>query len=140
MELTGTHTFKASPEAVWNALHNSDVLKHTIPGVESVAWQGENAITATISGIGPIKGPYTGSVQVAEHSVPNHFKVVRNGNSISGALTVDLAPNGGSGTVLTYTATGNLSGPFALLDNPLTRPVIDGQIGQFFSRLESQIS
>jgi uncharacterized protein len=138
MELTGTHTFAASPEAVWNALHNSEVLKNTIPGVESVAWQGESAVTATISGIGPIKGPYSGTVQVAEHTAPSHLKIVRNGNSISGALTVDLAPNG-SGTLLTYGATGNLGGPFALLDNPLTRPVIDSQINQFFTRLESQI-
>lgn len=138
MELTGTHTFAASPEAVWNALHNSDVLKNTIPGVESVAWQGESAITATISGIGPLKGPYSGTVQVAEHTAPSHLKIVRNGNSVSGSVTVDLAPNG-SGTLLTYTAVGNLSGPLAIIDNPLTRPVIDSQIGQFFSRLESQI-
>lgn len=139
MELTGTHTFAASPDAVWTALHNSEVLKNTIPGVESVAWQGESAVTATVSGIGPIKGPYSGTVQVAEHTAPNHFKIVRNGNSVSGSLTVDLAPNG-SGTLLTYSATGNLGGPLAILDNPLTRPVIDSQIGQFFSRLDSQIS
>lgn len=139
MELTGTHTFAASPEAVWNALHNSEVLKNTIPGVESVTWQGESAVTATISGIGPIKGPFSGTVQVEEHTAPSRLKIVRNGNSVKGALTVDLTPSG-SGTLLTYGATGNLSGPLAMLDNPLTRPVIDSQINQFFTRLESQIS
>ncbi len=139
MELTGTHTFAASPQAVWNALHNPDVLKSALPGVENVAWQGDSAVSATISGIGPLKGPYSGSVQVAESVAPSLLKLVRNGNSVSGSLTVQLAPNG-AGTLLTYSAVANLGGPLAMLDNPLTRPVIDGQIGQVFSRLESHIS
>lgn len=139
MELKGTHKFAAPPQAVWDALHNSAVLQKCIPGVEEVTWQGESAIAARISGIGPLKGPYSGQVQVVEHTAPTHMKIALNRTSVSGTVTVDLTPDG-TGTLLAYTANGNLSGALAMLDNPLTRPVVDGQIGQFFSRLGSQIS
>lgn len=138
MEIKGTHSFAAAPQVVWDALHNSQVLKNAVPGVESVTWQGENAINATISGIGPIKGPYSGTVNVTEHTAPSHMKIERNGGQASGSLVVDLAPNG-SGTMLSYVANASLSGALAMLDNPLTRPLIDNQIGQFFSKLESQL-
>ena len=139
MELKGTHKFAASPDAVWNALHNSALLQKCVPGVEEVAWQGENAIAIKISGIGPIKGPFGGQAQVVEHTAPNHMKVSVSRASVNGAVTVDLAPDG-SGTLLTYNANGNVSGPLAIVDNPLTRPLVDSQINGFFSRLESQIS
>jgi carbon monoxide dehydrogenase subunit G len=67
------------------------------------------------------------------------MKIGLSRTSVSGSLSVDLAPDG-AGTLLTYNAQGTLNGAFAMLDNPLTRPLIDGQIGQFFSKLEAQIS
>ncbi len=139
MELKGTHKFAAPPQAVWDALHNSAVLKSCIPGVEDVQWQGENAIVASVSGIGPIKGPFSGQVQVVEHTNPSRLTVALNRTSVSGSVTVNLAPDG-DGTLLTYSAVGNLNGALAVLDNPLTRPIIDGQIGNFFTKLESHIN
>lgn len=139
MEIKGTHKFAAAPQAVWSALHNPTVLKNALPGVEEVSFEGDSAISARVSGIGPLKGPYSGTVQVVENSAPNHMKITLNRSSVSGSMTVDLAPDG-TGTLLTYNAQGNLNGALAMLDNPLTRPLVDGQVGQFFSRLESQIS
>jgi len=139
MELKGTHKFAVAPQVVWDALHNPTILKNCIPGIEEIAWQGENAINARISGIGPMKGPYGGTVTVLEHTAPSHLKIGLSRTSVSGNLSVDLAPDG-AGTLLAYTAQGTLNGAFAMLDNPLTRPLIDGQIGQFFSKLDAQIS
>lgn len=139
MELKGSHKFAVAPQAVWNALHDSSVLKKCVPGVEEVAWQGEDAIAVKVGSIGPLKGPYAGQAQVVEHTAPSHLKVAVNRASVSGSVTVDLTPDG-AGTLLTYNASGNVSGPLAIVDNPLTRPLVDGQINGFFSRLESQIS
>ncbi len=135
MELKGTHKVTVAPQVVWDALHNPTILKNCIPGIEEIAWQGEHAINARISGIGPMKGPYGGTVTVLEHTAPSHLKIGLSRTSVSGNLSVDLAPDG-AGTLLSYTAQGTL----AMLDNPLTRPLIDGQIGQFFSKLDAQIS
>ena len=53
-------------------------------------------------------------------------------------IVVDLAPDG-AGTQLSYSGSADLGGPIALLDNPLTRPLIDQAVDQAFSRLATQI-
>jgi carbon monoxide dehydrogenase subunit G len=140
MEIKGTHKFAAPPQRVWDALHNGLILKNAIPGAEMVDWQGNSSIVYRGSiGAGPLNlGTVTVDAQVVEQSAPTHMTVAINKASASGTVAIDLAPDG-SGTVLTYTAAAQLSGPAAIADNFAMRPIVDGVIGQVFSRLESQI-
>lgn len=143
MELKGTQEFSASPQAVWDALHNADVLKQAIAGAEEVRWDaGVLAVRANV-GIGPVKGTYGAEAQETESSAPSHMKLSFNrkgaNNTIAGDATIDLAPNG-AGTTVTYAVNANLGGPIAALDNPLTRPLVDKGIGNFFSSLAQKVS
>ncbi len=143
MELRGTRTYPASPQAVWDALHNPEALKASIPGAQFVNFDGPDKIVFQVEvGIGPVKGSGWGELKVVESSAPSHMKleINREGahNSAKGAIVVDLAPDG-AGTQLTYSGTAALGGPIAMLDNPLTRPLIDQAVDQTFSRLGSQI-
>jgi len=134
MELNGTHKFAVPPQAVWNALHDANVLKNSIPGAENVAWQGDAAFTMT-GGVGPFKGTLT--AQVVEQTPPSHMKFAVTRASANGTLTVDLASDG-AGTMATYAANieaGGALGPALAM----AKPIISGQIGQFFSRLDSQL-
>jgi carbon monoxide dehydrogenase subunit G len=139
MEIKGTRKIAASPETVWNALHDSATLQKCIPGAEEITWQDPNTLFARVNlGIGPIKGTYASTAQVAEQQAPSHMKLVFNRRgasaSIEGGATIDLASDAG-GTLVTYSATANLGGALAPLDNPLTRPFVDQGLGQFFARL-----
>ena len=134
MELNGTQKFSASPQAVWDALHNDDILKSSIPAAESIAWQGDNAVTVS-GGIGPIKGTLT--AQVVEQTPPSHMKFAVNRTQVSGTLSVDLAPDG-SGTTLTYAGSVNASGAVGA-GLAMAQGMIKGQIDQFFSRLETHV-
>jgi carbon monoxide dehydrogenase subunit G len=143
MELKGTQDFSASPQAVWDALHNADVLKQAMAGAEEVRWDG-NALTARANvGIGPVKGTYGATAQETESSAPSHMKLSFNrqgsSNTVTGDATIDLAPNG-AGTTLTYAVNAALGGPIAALDNPLTRPLVDRGISQFFTSLAQKVS
>ena len=143
MENNGTQSFSSSPQAVWDALHNGALLQQCIPGAEEVSWQGDSAVSARVSvGIGPFRGAGTVQAQVAEQQAPSHLKLVFNRqgahNSAQGALTVDLAPEG-AGTRVTYGASATLGGPIAVLDNPLSRPLVDHAIGEFFSNLKKHV-
>ena len=143
MELNGTRNFAASPQAVWAALHDSAALQNAIPGAEEVSWQGDSAISARVKlGLGPIIGTFGLMAQVVEQSAPSHLKFAINrqgaNNRIQGNLTVDLAPDG-AGTVLTYAGSAQLEGPIAMADNPLTRPLVQGAINQFFDNLAKQV-
>jgi carbon monoxide dehydrogenase subunit G len=141
MELNGSRKFAAAPQAVWNALHNGTILKNCIPGAEEVAWQGDSAVLYRGSvGAGPINlGAVTVQAQVVEQANPSHMKIAINRSVASGTVTIDLAPDG-NGTVLTYSAQAQLSGPAAAMDNFATRPIVDGVINQIFAKLETQIS
>lgn len=135
MELSGSHRFaSAAPQAVWAALHNDTILKNSLPNVDSVAWQGDSAITFS-GGIGPIKG--SGTAQVVEQSAPNRMKIAISRGGVNAALTVELAADG-AGTVLTYGATADAPGPIGLTLN-MVKGLVEGQVGGFFSKLESQI-
>ena len=142
MQLQGTRKLSASPQAVWAALHNGAVLQNCVPGAEQVMWQGDSAVTALLNvGIGPFKGEGESTAQAAESVVPSHRKLVfnRSGahNSAEGSLTVDLAPDG-AGTLLSYNCNATIGGMAAALDNRLTRPLLDQQLGKFFERLDEQ--
>jgi carbon monoxide dehydrogenase subunit G len=138
MELKGTHKFTAPPQTVWDALHNADILRTCIPGIDEMTWKDANSLYAKVAGFGPLKGPYYFTVPVVEQTAPTYMKMAVNRTAISGSLDVTLSPEG-AGTLLSYTAVASLSGPASVIDNPLTRPMVDGQINQIFSKLESQI-
>jgi uncharacterized protein len=143
MELKGTQDFSASPQAVWNALHNADVLKQAMSGAEEVRWDAGTLYARVNVGIGPVKGTYGAQARETESTPPSHMQLSFNrqgsSNTINGDATIDLAPNG-SGTTLTYAVNASLGGPIAALDNPLTRPLVDRGIGQFFAGLAQKVS
>lgn len=134
MDLKGSHVFaSASPQAVWDALHNSAVLKSAVPGaVQNIEWQGDSAIAFT-GGIGPISGSAT--AQVVSQTPPNTFQLALSKAGNNATLAVTLTPDG-AGTNLTYVA--NVSGPLSMGLLPL-KGMIEGQINEFFNRFGSQI-
>lgn len=144
MHLQGTRKLSANPQAVWAALHNGSMLQKCMPGAEQVTWQGDTAVSALLNvGIGPFKGQGGITAQVAESAAPSHMKLVFNRkgahNSAEGSLTVDLAADG-AGTQVNYNCDATIGGMAAALDNPLTRPLLDQQLGKFFERLDEQVS
>lgn len=137
MDLNGTRKLAAPPQKVWDALHNGATLKACIPGAEEVTWQGDSTIM--FLGSVPVINRSVGiEAQVVEQSAPSHMKVSVNKAGSTGVVTLDLAADG-AGTALTYNASAQLAGPAAMLDNFATRPMIDNALGQFFTKLESQI-
>jgi carbon monoxide dehydrogenase subunit G len=143
MELRGTRAYQASPQAVWDSLHDPEILQASIPGAKYVTWDGPDKLVFQIEvGIGPVKGSGWGELKIVESNAPNHMKLDLNRqgehNTAKGEIVVDLAPNGG-GTQLSYSGSAVLGGPIAMLDNPLTRPLIEQAVDQAFSRLATQM-
>ncbi len=143
MELKGSHRFTAPPQAVWDALHNSALLQSNIPGAQKVVWNGDNSVYMEMHvGVGPVQGEGEITAQVAEQTAPTHMKLTfhRPGprTPVSGMLDIDLRADG-AGTLVSYAASATIGGPAAALDNPLSRPLVDGQLNQFLTRLDKQI-
>lgn len=139
MDISGSYTFaSATPQQVWDALHNSQVLKNAIPGVQEISWEGTNAINVQANvGVGPMSRQFYGTVPVTESQAPNHMRVEVHRNIVDGFANIEVAPQG-SGTVVSYNSTVNVSGPASAIANMLSGQV-QPQVNKFFSNVESQI-
>lgn len=138
MELSGVQSFSAAPQAVWDALHNPATFQNA-PGVANVEWS-DSAVTATItlpSLAGPFAGTRTLQGQVSENTPPSHMKVSLNRGPVNAAATIDLVAEG-AGTKLTYAVTAIVSGPIGPMAE-MSKPLIEGQINQFFAKLAQSI-
>ena len=71
MEFKGKYTIPASPDAVWAALHEPEMLAAAIPGCEGVEKLSDTEFKAraTIK-VGPVKARFEGKVQLQELPAP----------------------------------------------------------------------
>lgn len=137
MEVSGTQNFSASPQAVWDALHNP--AKLAAAGASNVQWA-DNAVTATINlpnAIPQVGGTRTVTADIVESSAPSHLKFTLNRSILSATGTVDVAPNG-SGSTLTYNAVASLSGPLGAFEG-MAKPMVQNQISQFLANFAQQV-
>lgn len=138
MELSGAQSFSAAPQAVWDALHNPATFQDAA-GVSNVAWT-DSAVTATVtlpSIAGPLAGTRTVQGQVSENTPPSHMKISLNRGPVNASATIDLAAEG-AGTKLTYAVSAAVSGPIGPMAE-MSKPLIEGQIKQFFAKLAQSI-
>lgn len=137
MELSGSQNFSASPQAVWDALHNPSVLQ-SAAGLQNVQWA-DNSVTATVTlpNLGPISGTRVVTVAVNESSAPSHMAFSLNRSIVTANGTVDIAPNG-SGSTLTYNAAATVSGPLAAFEG-MAKPMVQSQVNQFFAKFAQLI-
>ena len=138
MELSGSQNFSASPQAVWDALHNPTVLQNAA-GLQNVQF-GDNSLTASINlpNLGPLSGGVrTVTVSIDESSAPSHMKMSLNRSIVNANGTVDIAPNGG-GSTLTYSAVANVNGPLSAFEG-MAKPLVQSQISQFFAKFAQML-
>jgi uncharacterized protein len=67
MKISGVYEIPFSPEQVWDALLDPQVLVSTIPGCERLESNGENAYAMTVpAGVAAIKGTYSGACTLTD--------------------------------------------------------------------------
>lgn len=145
MQLTGEHTIAASPEAVYDAMLDPEVLRNALPGCEKLEETGENEYLATMTiGIGMIKGKYNGSVRITDQNRPENFRMHIEGKGPQGQLsgdgTISFAPNDEGGTIVSYVGDANLRGVLARIGGRVVQPAARMIVGKFFESLETQVT
>jgi hypothetical protein len=122
MDFKGKYSIPASPEAVWAALHDSDVLGKAIPGCESVEMVSGTEMKAKAAiKIGPVKARFEGKVTIEELVPPpgstHAMKLKGEGQAgaagfARGESEVQLSEEP-SGTLLQYDAKATVGGRLA---------------------------
>jgi len=145
MKLNGTQKFAAPSNQVFNAILDPEVLKASIPGASAVSYAVPNEkLQVELSLPFPgLHGPFTVYIDVASQLATNsiEFSVAHQGKGGKADATcqISLADEAG-GSVLTYDTTAKLEGLIAIADNPLSKGIVNGKMGEFFKNLEKQVA
>lgn len=145
MDFTGRYTIPASPDLVWAAINDPEILRACIPGCETLTKTSDTDFEGAAKiKVGPVSATFRGKVSLAELDPPHRLVLKGEGQGgvagfAKGDAEVLLAPMDG-GTELTYTARANVGGKLAQIGQRL----IDGAAKQiaddFFKRFTTALT
>ena len=145
MKLTGENRINASPEEVWRALNDPEILKQAIPGCDTLEKLSDTAFKATVTTkIGPVQAKFNGEVELQDLDPPNGYTISGKGSggvagNARGSAKVKLEPDG-TGTKLSYDVDAQVTGKLAQLGSRLIDSTAKMLAGQFFNKFEQLVS
>jgi carbon monoxide dehydrogenase subunit G len=141
MQLSDVKTIKASPDAVWAAILNPEVLKLCVPGCESMTGSVEDGFEATVKQkIGPVSATFHGVVTLSDIDPGRAVTISGEGKGgaagyAKGGAKVSLVPVP-EGTELSYTVEANVGGKIAQLGSRLIDGFAKKMADEFFTRFQ----
>lgn len=137
MKIKGTYTFPARAEEVWDLLLDPQVLLQIIPGLQTVEVKpGGEIIATSIVGVGPVKGTFSGKLQLLEQQKPTHVKIVGEGKGgpgfMKGTCIIEAIEQDGS-TLINYQADVQLGGTLASVGQRLVDAATNSVMQQGFN-------
>ena len=141
MKLSGENRINASPQEVWRALNDPDVLKRAIPGCETLEKVSDTQFKATVTTrIGPVQAKFNGEVDLTDLDPPNGYTISGKGSggvagNARGAAKVRLEPDG-KATRLIYDVDAQVTGKLAQLGSRLIDSTAKMLAGQFFDKFQ----
>ena len=148
MEFKGKYSVPASPDEVWDALHDPGILAAAIPGCEAVEKISATEFKArAVVKIGPLKARFEGKVHLQELAPQAGVarSMILKGEGQGGAAgfargqsEVRLSPDG-QGTVLEYSANVTVGGRLAQVGQRLIDGAAKMLADEFFAKFTAQM-
>jgi len=145
MEFTGRYVIPASPDAVWIALNDPEVLKDCIAGCERMTKTDDTHFEATVTlKIGPMKATFKGKVAIENPNPPHRLTLSGEGQGgvagfAKGGAEITLTAVEG-GTILAYTAKANIGGKLAQIGQRLLDGTAKQIADDFFTRFADAVA
>lgn len=146
MDMSGQYRIAAPRQAVWAALNDPDVLRQCIPGCESVDKTSETEFTAKVAAkVGPVSAKFSGKVTLSDLDPPNGYTITGEGSGGAagfgkGGATVRLTDeDGGTATLLAYTAHAQVGGKLAQIGSRLIDGTARKMAEDFFARFADKV-
>ena len=146
MEMTNTRIVPATPEAVWTALNDPEVLKACLPGCEVFERTGDDQWRAVVAAkIGPVAARFTGTMRMTDITPPTGYTLKFEGQGgaagfANGDARVTLTPADNAQTALQYVVKATVGGKIAQIGSRL----IDGAAAkiaeEFFERFSARLT
>ncbi len=144
MDLKGSYSFAAPPEAVWALLNDPDVIASCLPGCERLEPLGDDRFRAVLKlTVAAISGEYTGTVALVDKQPPRSYRLVVEGTGkpgfVKGEARIDLGSEGAT-TVVTVAGQGQVGGLIARVGQRLLGSVSSMMMDRFFECLRARVS
>ncbi len=145
MKMTGEYAISAPRQEVWQALNDTEVLKHCIPGCDEIVKRSDTEFDAKVTAkVGPVKARFAGRVHLSNLDPPNGYTI--SGEGISGAAgfakgsaDIKLEEQQDGGTMLRYEVAATVGGKLAQVGGRLIDATANRLADQFFSRFAERL-
>jgi carbon monoxide dehydrogenase subunit G len=144
MRITGEHVLHASPERVWAALLDPEVLVRTIPGCDRLVGAGEHAYDMTVTaGVSAVRGTYDGSCRLSDldphSSLVMHLEGAGSPGTIGAEVRVGFE-EAAEGTTLTYDADAVVGGMVGGVGQRMLTSVSRRMAEEFFANVDAVLT
>src|SRR5881227_1214280 len=145
MTMTGEVQLPAPRQTVWEKLNDTDTLKATIPGCESLEKTSDTSFSAVaVTKIGPVKAKWKGKVTLNDLDPPNGYRIVGEGEGgvagfAKGNAKVSLSDKDG-GSLLTYGVEAQIGGKLAQLGQRLINSAAKKTADDFFVKFAAAVA
>src|SRR5687767_5173981 len=144
MDITGSYTFNAVPERVWQLLMDPDVITSCIPGCDRFEPAGEDRYRARLTvALAAITGSYDGTIVLSDKVPHSSYRLLVDGQGKPGFVKGDSAISlraEGDTTVVDVKGSVQTGGPIARLGQRLVGGVAKMMMDRFFACLQSKVS
>ena len=143
MDITGSYTFTASTDRVWDLLMNPEVIASCIPGCERFEPDGEDRYKVRLNvALAAVTGSYDGTVTLSEKVQGSSYRLIGEGQGragfIKGSSAISLRPDGDS-TIVEVTAAVQTGGAIARVGQRLIGSVSKMMLDRFFACLQNKL-
>src|SRR3989442_1395220 len=143
MEISGSYTFNAPPDRVWDLLLDPAVISSCIPGCERFEPDGEDRYTVTLTvSLAAITGTYNGTVVLTDKIPHTSYRLMVEGQGrpgfVKGSSAIALRAQGVT-TAVDVTGTVQTGGPIARLGQRLIGGVAKMMLDRFFACLQAKL-
>ena len=143
MEISGTYTFAAAPDRVWNLLMDPAVISSCIPGCDRFDPNGEDRYRARLTvALAAITGTYDGNVTLSEKVPPTSYRLTAEGQGrpgfVSGSAAISLRADGDN-TIVDVKGDVQTGGPIARVGQRLIGSVSKMMLDRFFGCLKGKL-
>ena len=143
MELTGSYTFNAPAQRVWDLLMDPAVIASCLPGCEGFEPTGEDRYRARLAvALAAMTGSYDGTIVIADKVPPLSYRLLADGQGrpgfVKGDSTVSLRADGAN-TVVDVKGSVQTGGPIARLGQRLVGGVAKMMMDRFFGCLQGKL-
>ena len=143
MDLSGSYTFNAPPDRVWDLLMDTNVIASCIPGCERFEAAGDNRYRARLNvALAAITGSYEGTITLSDQVPPTSYRLIAEGQGkpgfVKGNSAISLRADGTS-TIVDVSGTVQTGGPIARLGQRLVGSVAKMMMDRFFGCLAGKL-